>query len=379
MSKRKEPEGEHAPAAPGAPPPPPRLGDHSSYMPEPLLPLADVHIKVKEGSTLPAHTLKLAETCGALARSSELFAGASAERPVALSSPFDEYAEADVARFLKCIYTATGNALSAEDATLPTVVRLAHALDAAPVLAAARRRLVEQVRTNARASEIVEAAKLAALCSWEDVRTESAAALVDRLQQPLGEADTPVQQALSDVDAFWFARALIELCPPELAARAVGTLAANFRWLRAAAPAAARDSALSPAEAAVAALAAADNAAIEVDGRFAAALDVPAFSDDRPDDGSAFNSLGLDWELVLMANGEMGAADGRPRLGLELRGGWPKKVGSAASSIDKRNTNPNQPTNQPRPSRLVSNSLEGALPAWAHKFGNGAVAGEPRR
>jgi hypothetical protein len=47
--------------------------------------------------------MTLVLNCGALARSSELFAGASAERPAALSAPFDEYAKADVARFLKCI------------------------------------------------------------------------------------------------------------------------------------------------------------------------------------------------------------------------------------------------------------------------------------
>jgi hypothetical protein len=95
MSKQKE--DERAPAAAG---PPPRLGDHSSNMPEPLLPLADVQIKVEGGFTLLAHALKLVETCGALARSSELFAGASAERPAALSAPFDENAEAVVVRIL---------------------------------------------------------------------------------------------------------------------------------------------------------------------------------------------------------------------------------------------------------------------------------------
>jgi hypothetical protein len=122
MSKRKEPEGERALGAAGAPPPPARLGDHSSYMPEPLLPLADVRIKVKGGSTLPAHTMTLVLNCGALARSSELFVGASGERPAALSAPFDKYAEADVARFLKCIYAVAGAALLAKDAAQPAVV-----------------------------------------------------------------------------------------------------------------------------------------------------------------------------------------------------------------------------------------------------------------
>ena len=76
MSKREEP----AEAAAG---PPPRLGDHSSCMPEPLLPLADVRIKVKGGVVLPAHASALVLNCGVLARSSELFAGATSNAPVA--------------------------------------------------------------------------------------------------------------------------------------------------------------------------------------------------------------------------------------------------------------------------------------------------------
>jgi hypothetical protein len=55
----------------------------------------------------------------------------------------------------------------------------------------------------------------------------------DALQAPLGAAATPAQQALSDVDAFDVAQSLIDNFAPELAARAVGTLAANFRRLHA--------------------------------------------------------------------------------------------------------------------------------------------------
>jgi hypothetical protein len=104
-------------------------------------PLADVRIKVEGGVVLPVHAMALVQHCGALARSSELFVGASPARPAALSSPFDEFAEADVARFLQCIYTAA-TAPEKEDVVQPAVVRLAHALDAAPVLAAARSHLL---------------------------------------------------------------------------------------------------------------------------------------------------------------------------------------------------------------------------------------------
>jgi hypothetical protein len=39
---------------------------------------------------LPAHAATLVQHCGTLARLSELFVGASPERPAALSAPFDE-------------------------------------------------------------------------------------------------------------------------------------------------------------------------------------------------------------------------------------------------------------------------------------------------
>jgi hypothetical protein len=246
MSKRKASEGaapHDLPASAGVPPP--RLGDHSSYMPETLLAVADDRIKVKGGSVLPAHTMAFIQHCGALARSPELFAGASAERPVALGSPFDEYAEADVACFLRCLYTA---APAAEDVAQPAVVRLAHALDAAPILAGAQRQLVATVQAGGRWAQIREAAKLAALCGWDDVRAEIDASVVDALQSPLSSAATPAQLALSDAEAFAFADDLVGSFPPAISKRAFGALAASFRRLHAKASATARTSAaLGPA------------------------------------------------------------------------------------------------------------------------------------
>ena len=222
MSKRKNGSGDDLP-----------LGDHSSYMPQMMLVLADVRLKVKGGAVLPAHALKLVETCGAIAGSSELFAGATPDRPAALSSPFDEFEEADVARFLKCIYTATGNALQAEDACVAAVVRLAHALDAAPVLAAAQRPTLEALRRRPTYPKIVEANELAALCGcgWDDVRNAGVAHIVVGLQTPPGIMATSVNVALSDINAFDHVHNLIKACPPELAALAFGTLAANYRRL----------------------------------------------------------------------------------------------------------------------------------------------------
>jgi hypothetical protein len=156
MSKRKEPEGATPAAAASAPP---RFGDHSSYTAETLVAVADVRIKVEGGAALPARTVPLLQRCGALARSPELFVGASAERPVPRSAPLDEYAEADVARFPRRLCASAGAALPAEDLARPAVVRLAHALDAAPVLAAAQRQLAATVRAGGRSAQISEACR----------------------------------------------------------------------------------------------------------------------------------------------------------------------------------------------------------------------------
>ena len=212
------------PAAAGAPP---RLGDHSPYMPEPMLPLADVRVEVKSGAVLPAHASALVLNCGVLARSSELFVGASAARPAALSAPFNEYVEADVARFLRCIYTAAA-APAAEDVAQPAVVRLAHALDAAAVLAAARRHMAEKIRPSSPPEQLAAGFELAGLRGWTDVGAQTMAAITEGLQTPLGDAETPTQLVLSDAEAFGFANALIE-SSSELAVLAFGTLAANFR------------------------------------------------------------------------------------------------------------------------------------------------------
>ena len=320
MSKRKNGSGDDLP-----------LGDHSSYMPQMMLVLADVRVKVKGGAVLPAHALKLVETCGAIAGSSELFAGATPDRPAALSSPFDEFEEADVARFLKCIYTATGNALQAEDACVAAVVRLAHSLDAAPVLAAAQRHMVAALRQGPTCRKIVEADELAALCGWDDVRNAGVATLVDWLQKPTGTMVTSAHVALSDLIAFDHAHNMIQACPPELAARAFGTLAANFRRLYVEASDAVRNSLLSPAEAVAASRAAVDGVALESRcGRFVAAINVPDFSDDFTSYVAPFKSHGLEWQLKFHPNGRRHPADimltGRPCVGLELLSGWPKKV-----------------------------------------------------
>jgi hypothetical protein len=63
--------------------------------------------------------------------------------------------------------------------------------------------------------EIAEAAELAALCGWENVRAEGSAALVKGLQEPLGAAAPPAQQALSDVYDFNYARDVVNNCAPD--------------------------------------------------------------------------------------------------------------------------------------------------------------------
>jgi hypothetical protein len=132
-------------------------------MPESMLPLADIRIKVLGGVVLPAHASALVLNCGALARSSELFADATSKAPVVLSSPFDKYKEAAVVRFLACLYTGANASVRGEDAAEPAVLRLAHALDATQVLDAARRQLLEQELEHATLEKISEINELAHL------------------------------------------------------------------------------------------------------------------------------------------------------------------------------------------------------------------------
>ena len=146
-------------------------------------------------------------------------------------------------------------------------------------------------------------------------------ALVAKLQSPV-EATYAVP-LLSDVEAIRLARSMMDDLPAELAASAFGTLAANMRRLR-------RTQALGPsvlgAAAAQAALVAARGDAFEIDGRFAAAVDVPGFTKARPELAAAFKSHGLEWEIVAHPNGTEGDAEGTPAVTLALLGGWPKKV-----------------------------------------------------
>ena len=112
-------------AAPAAPPP---LGDHSGYMLEALLPLADVRLKTSGGRALPAHANVLIAQCGALARASELLAAGSRERPVVLGQPFEGCSEADAAAFLGCLYRPERYKANGAAAAAPAVARLAHAV-----------------------------------------------------------------------------------------------------------------------------------------------------------------------------------------------------------------------------------------------------------
>ncbi len=108
------------------------------------------------------------------------------------------------------------------------------------------------------------------------------------------------------------------------------------------------------------ALAAADKAAVEVDGRFVAAKHVPDYTNDRSVYVAGFKSHGLEWRLVLEPNGD-DDSDGNPRVGLRLLGGFPKQVRRVTSLIDLATKEPTikmpKPNNRPttRRSRLVSN------------------------
>ena len=98
--------------------------------------------------------------------------------------------EADVARFLRCIYTAADSAALGGDAALPAVVRLAHALDTAPVLVAARRHLLGSSVEAETMASLNEVDQIAALCGWDDFCVRNTSVLVFALQSPLSDATT---------------------------------------------------------------------------------------------------------------------------------------------------------------------------------------------
>jgi hypothetical protein len=251
-------------------------------------------------------------SCGALARSSELFADATSKAHVVLSAPFDEYAEADVARFLSVIYRIA-DAPDGAAASADAVVRLAHALDAPHVLAAACAHLAGELPAMSHKSA-ADALALAELCGWEELVDIAARELVGQLLNPSASA---LDHRISDVDAHIDAAMLVEQYPISLVTAVLGTLMAAVRRTTDSAAAAL----LLLPDVAEARRAAAGGA-LEYGGRFVALLQFDA-SDWRPGGRARarFRSHDLEWEL---AAGR--AAEGGVRVDLHLHGGSMKRV-----------------------------------------------------
>jgi hypothetical protein len=123
----------------GEDPVPVALADSSFYMPPALVPTANVHIKLSDGATLPAHRDLLALACDALRADVPGFASpAVSDAPIVLSEPFYALGSAEVAHFLRAVYLSAHSARPVEESLARlSVVRLAHALDAKGLLARA--------------------------------------------------------------------------------------------------------------------------------------------------------------------------------------------------------------------------------------------------
>ena len=212
------------------------LGDHAAYMPEQLLTLADVRIKVKGGRALPAHATHLVQHCGVLAHTPELFAGGTAAAPTVLSAPFSEYEEDEVACFLKCCYPPPAGVDGAA-AAIPAVVRLAHALDAAAVLEVARVRYPSEITRLQGAvpmDRLNATAELAVTCGWEFVASAVPHVIARELVASSGPLLNDATRAGSDKLAFDGAQRVIDCCHPHVAAAVFGAVAADARRARAA-------------------------------------------------------------------------------------------------------------------------------------------------
>jgi hypothetical protein len=332
MSKRKEPEVPTPGGAPGIAAP---LGGHWAYMPDALLPLADVHLKIAGGRVLPAHASQLVLHCGTLARAPELLAAGTRARPVVLGQPFESCAEADVAAFLRILYQPAGAPVfcgDADAAGAPAVVRLANALDAAPVLAVVEPHLAAALATGS-LEAAAETATLAQDCHLDALFPRAVERLVELLDGG-GAASTSgaaAPLAASDVDAFRLAAKLAKLVAPDVLAAVLGGVAANAR--RGAveraleregeffeAPARLGAAALDAARAA-----GAGGAAVEAGGQFVAVFDVPPFvvGAERQALASApFRARGLDFRVEFQRHAKTGA----PGAFLSLRSGAPKLV-----------------------------------------------------
>jgi hypothetical protein len=114
-----------------------------------------------------------------------------------LSSPFDEYAEADVTRSWRA-------STRGQTPLCAAVVRLAHALDATQVLDAARQYEGANLGPGAPLEQLTATVEIAELCSWSDVRAAVDLILLEGLQAPPRLNMSTAQLAVSDAEAVLF-------------------------------------------------------------------------------------------------------------------------------------------------------------------------------
>jgi hypothetical protein len=85
------------------------MADAPLYMPEGMMGLADVHIKLRDGTLLPTHKHLLATSVGALPGDVPGMLEATPSAPLVLSRPFDDFEKADVVDFFN---SASGTSIS---------------------------------------------------------------------------------------------------------------------------------------------------------------------------------------------------------------------------------------------------------------------------
>jgi hypothetical protein len=292
------------------------FGDAAAYMSEAdlaILDLATLHIRVRGARLLRVHRSTLARSCRSLADIVELLERATKDAPVTLATPFGDYEEVDVVRFLRFVYATAGEPVPA-DLITPEVLRLAHTLRCDPLLSYAKKYLTGTVHM----SSIADAARIvdmAGICQWPDLDLAATDRMVHVMTQPIGNMNTPFLRRASDMVAERHAESFMKRCTPSTAQRLIYMLAADARRTRMGQPRATRDPPASVQSFEV--------QKVLEDGLtvndVVIAIDVPSSPRGvdvlrQNDVFCNFRSQGIDWRLRLME----GNVVAKPQMSLEI-------------------------------------------------------------
>ena len=189
----------------------------AAYMPAAMLPLANVHIRLDDGSVLPAHSHLLALASGALGDHVPGFSAATPAAPLTLSQPFSNHAREVVVGFLREVYSPYCEGPASAVADLG-VLQLAHALDAAALLERAQGRARGAAPVMA-LEDAAEFAEFAARGSLAELLAACQVRLAQLVRNAVYGGDEHAMYS-----GFLVAARLVELCGKKVLAGVIGAL-----------------------------------------------------------------------------------------------------------------------------------------------------------